>query len=103
MDDLPDVVADVNARIREIADRSVERESEWEFMCECGDPACQVRVSLTVAEYEDLLDSGGHVLALGHEPHPGARAQRLRDEAKALRAQAAHQLARAKKNTPPRA
>jgi hypothetical protein len=103
MDDLPDVVADVNARIREIADRSVEREAEWEFMCECGDHACETWVTLSVSQYEALVDSGEHVLAPGHAIAPGARAQRLRDDAKALRAQAAHQLARARKNTPPRA
>lgn len=36
--------------------------------CECGDPACQVLVSMTHAEYEDVRASGSRFLVgLNHE------------------------------------
>jgi hypothetical protein len=64
--DLPEVVAEVNARIREIAERSAAATDDWDFMCECGDPACQARVTLSVAEYEALQERKAPVLAPGH-------------------------------------
>ena len=59
-------MADVNARIREIADRSSARTDDWDFMCECGDPACHERVTLSVAEYEELQKRHEPVIAPGH-------------------------------------
>ena len=66
MEDLPDVVAEVNARIREIAERSAARTDDWDFMCECGDRACQERVTLSVAAYEELQKRREPVLAAAH-------------------------------------
>jgi len=66
LEDLPDVVAEVNARIREIAERSAASTDDWDFICECGDPACQERVTLSVAEYVELQKRREPVLAPGH-------------------------------------
>jgi predicted DNA-binding protein (UPF0251 family) len=71
---------------------------EWEFMCECGHDSCQETVFLTLDEFEALRDSRGAVLAEGHEVSQVARARLLRSAAQALRAQAEHQVRRAKKN-----
>jgi hypothetical protein len=97
---LPDVLAAVNARIREVAERSAERSSEWEFMCECGRPGCDERVKLSLRDYEALLTNRMPVLAPRHVQDQKARARGLRQDAKAVLAQAEHQLARTKKNTP---
>jgi hypothetical protein len=66
VEDLPDVVSEVNARIREIAERSAARADDWDFLCECGHPACQERVTLSVAEYEALQARKEPVLAPEH-------------------------------------
>ena len=99
MDELPSLVADVNARIREIAERSAERASDWEFMCECG---CGERVRLGLEEYEGLLAKGLPVVVPGHRPSATARARALQEDAAALRAQAEHQVGRALKGRKPR-
>ena len=86
---LPDILADVNAEIRAVAGRSAAKAGEWEFVCECGAPGCAARVTLTLADYEVLAENGAPVLAHGHTQSAAA---------KALHAQAQHQVARAKKN-----
>jgi hypothetical protein len=90
----------VNAEIRAVAARSAESTLQWEFLCECGRPDCSGRVLLTLAEYEAIRDGGAGVLAAGHRRSQTARAKRLRGEASALKAQAKHQLDRARKNVP---
>jgi multidrug efflux pump subunit AcrA (membrane-fusion protein) len=55
-------------------------------------------VALTVDAYAALHDSGRAVLAPRHRLSQVERARRLSEEAKALRAQAEHQVKRAKKN-----
>ncbi len=90
----------VNAAIREQA-AELEQGSqprEWEFWCECGEPGCRRSVWLTLAEYEQLRDHRQPVLAPGHEVSEVARAAVLAEEAAALRAQAVHQVRRAKRN-----
>jgi len=74
MEDLPSVLAEVNARIREVAERSTASGSEWEFMCECGRPGCDQRVRLSLSQYEALLSGRIAVLAPGHAQHEKARA-----------------------------
>jgi hypothetical protein len=76
----------------------VDQEQEWEFFCECGRYGCDKRVKLTVAAYRALHDDGCFVLAPGHQPSERERSRQLREEAKALRAQAELQTKRAKKN-----
>lgn len=76
-------------------------ELEWEFFCECGQESCHEHVFLTLDAYVALHDSGGSVLAEGHRLSQAERARRLREDAEALRAQAAHQVQRAKKNVQP--
>ena len=71
---------------------------EWEFMCECGHESCHQTVFLTLDAFEALRDCGQAVLAGGHEVSPVARARRTRSATRALRAQAEHQVRRAKKN-----
>ena len=71
---------------------------EWEFMCECGHGSCRETVFLTLDAFEAIRDSGEAVLAAGHAVNQIARARRVRSATQALRAQAEHQVRRAKKN-----
>jgi hypothetical protein len=73
-------------------------ELEWEFFCECGRDYCHEHVFLTLDAFIEIRDGGGAVLVEGHNLSQVDRARRLRDDAGALRAQAKHQLRRAKKN-----
>ena len=58
---------DVNERIREISDSFGQKDSTYDFQCECSDPECAERVVLTSAEYEFVrADSTRFVVAKGH-------------------------------------
>jgi hypothetical protein len=58
---------DVNERIREISDSFGQKDSTYDFLCECSDPECVERVVLTAAEYEFVrADSTRFVVAKGH-------------------------------------
>jgi hypothetical protein len=92
------VLVEVNLQIREAATDSIAQEQHWEFFCECGRPGCDEHVLLTIDAYSALHDGGGSVLAPGHRVNEVERAHRLSGEAEALRAQAGHQLRRARKN-----
>jgi len=87
-----------NRRILGAARASVAPDQEWDFLCECGRPDCYEYVTLTVHAYSVIRDGGGAVLARGHRLSQVERARRLQAEAEALRAQARHQVKRAKKN-----
>ncbi|MBV8480871.1 MAG: hypothetical protein JOY72_11290 [Actinobacteria bacterium] len=89
-------LTEVNRHILEVAVESPSGAHEWDFFCECGRADCYEHVNLTVDQYVSIRDTGGDVLATGHRASQTARAERLREEAKALRAQAEHQLRRAK-------
>ena len=97
------VLTEVNAHILEVATESVAVDEEWEFFCECGHPGCASQVGLTADAYELLRVAGGAILAPGHRFDARARSRALRDEALALRAQALHQVRRARKNLDDRA
>lgn len=93
------LLAQVNASIRELAGGSESAApGQWEFFCECGADDCHERVLLTLEAYSAIHDGGFAILSPGHRVHQGARAARLRHEAQALRAQAEHQLRRARRN-----
>jgi predicted DNA-binding protein (UPF0251 family) len=83
-------------------DLSVEQADTWDFLCECGADDCTEWVTLPVSEFEALREADEPILAPGHVAHPVRKsrrnAQRLVEEAKALRAQAAVQLKRAARN-----
>jgi hypothetical protein len=58
---------DVNERIREISDTFGQKDSTYDFLCECSDPECTERVVLTAAEYQHVrADSTRFVVAKGH-------------------------------------
>jgi hypothetical protein len=58
----------MNESIRGAVDRYGEDGHVYTFICECSDPACMERVSLTTTEYETVRASGTRfVLAPGHE------------------------------------
>ena len=58
---------DVNERIREISDTFGRPEETYDFLCECSDPMCAERVTLSRAEYEDVRsESTRFVVAKGH-------------------------------------
>jgi hypothetical protein len=51
-----------------------------DFFCECGDAACTLRVSLTLAEYEDVRRAPGRfVVTVGHHLGAGESAVRRTD------------------------
>jgi predicted Zn-ribbon and HTH transcriptional regulator len=100
--EVPDLLAEVNARVRELAESQSGGTATWDFRCECGDPDCSRPVPLTVAEYELLRAGGSPILAEGHE-QSRLRAAReasreLSSEAVALRQQARLQAERARRN-----
>jgi hypothetical protein len=88
----------VNEHILDAARESIAEEPDWEFFCECGNSGCHEHVMLTLDGYIALHDSGEAVLAAGHRLSQVERARALRSDAKALRAQAEHQVRRAKKS-----
>jgi hypothetical protein len=92
------LLAQVNASIRELAGGSETASAEWEFFCECGAAECHEQITLTLEAYSAIHDGGFAILAPGHRLGQRARAQRLIDETRALRAQAEHQIKRAKRN-----
>lgn len=60
---------DVNERINDSAQRLtvVSDAHDWEYFCECADPGCLERVSLTREEYEAIrADPTRFVLCPGH-------------------------------------
>jgi hypothetical protein len=99
------VRTDVNRHLRMAVKRFDVQDSEddaWDFLCECGSPDCKEWVTFPLSQYEELRNAGLAVLAPGHElrqeERSRRRARRLVEDAKALRAQAEHQLRRAARN-----
>lgn len=88
----------VNERIREgVGDRGWD-DHPYEFVCECSDPRCLERITLTVAEYEQIRADGAHfVLAPGHDQEEiedvvAASVQRIVVEKKGHAGETAHAL-----------
>src|SRR5690349_20321599 len=62
-----DFFRSLNERIREVAGRHGSDDHVYEFICECADSTCTVRVELTSAEYERIRTDGRRfVIAPGH-------------------------------------
>jgi hypothetical protein len=58
---------DVNRNIRLLATEvDPDDSSNWEFICECGDPDCTERVDLPLARYDELKHAEVALLAPGH-------------------------------------
>ena len=91
-------LTEVNVHILDAARDSISDEQCWEFFCECGRPDCHEHVMLDVNQYVALHDHDKAVLARGHHLSQMERARRLREESHALRAQAEHQIRRAREN-----
>jgi hypothetical protein len=94
----------LNEGIASVAVVTDERLSElnvWEFRCECGRSDCAAWVELDIREYEAIRATDEPILANAHETHAPAqaraRAARLSEEAKALRAQARQQTRRTRR------
>ena len=59
---------EVNNRIEDAAHALTFDNHLFEFMCECSNPDCTLRVQLTIAQYEDVRrDSTQFIVAPGHE------------------------------------
>jgi hypothetical protein len=57
----------VNERIKDVADGIPGIDEKYEFLCECADPSCTARITLTTAEYDEVRASPTRfVLAPGH-------------------------------------
>jgi rubrerythrin len=104
---MPDLLAEVNARVRELADPLSRRTDKCDFCCECGEPDCHEVVALSLAEYELLRATHSPILAEGHAlcRIRAARevSSELREESLALRQQAQVQAERARRNLDPAA
>ena len=48
------VFREVNERINDLADQFGLEEQPLDLVCECGDPTCVERISMTRGEYENL-------------------------------------------------
>jgi hypothetical protein len=59
---------DVNERIEDVAEEFDITSDPLDFICECGDPTCVERITMTHAEYEQVR-SDAHLFAVfpGHE------------------------------------
>jgi len=57
----------VNDNIRNVASQFASRDDPYEFVCECADSSCTMRMTLTLSEYEAVRASPVRfVLAPGH-------------------------------------
>src|SRR5215210_1802410 len=62
------VFREVNERIEGLADQFDLSGQPLDLVCECGDPTCLERISMTPPEYERLrADSGLFAVHPGHE------------------------------------
>jgi len=62
------VFRSVNERIQEVANAFKLEAEPLDLICECGNPSCVERISLSEAEYEELrADSHQFAVAPGHE------------------------------------
>ncbi|MGN6796893.1 MAG: STAS domain-containing protein [Gaiellaceae bacterium] len=86
----------VNTSIYEAATQSIAEGATWDFFCECGDPCCTERITLTQEGYGKLRDANRAIIAPGHRVDQTIRARALREDAHALRAQAQQQAKRAR-------
>jgi hypothetical protein len=90
---------EVNEAIAAIGRRFEVGDVGLDFFCECGAEACLERLSLTIAAFDGVRATPEPLLADGHplvrSAEANARAVKLRDSASAVRAQGAHQMARA--------
>ena len=60
---------DVNERVKDV-DRThnIPVDDRWDFLCECANSECLERLSLTLAEYEEVRESPtAFVILPGHE------------------------------------
>jgi hypothetical protein len=51
---------DVNERLQELGETFGVDGERTDFICECGDPACTERISLTLSEYEQVRAEATH-------------------------------------------
>jgi hypothetical protein len=59
---------DVNERLKGVSEGFGDVLPEFEIICECGNPICTQRISLTLDEYEQLRAVGTHfAIRRGHE------------------------------------
>lgn len=59
---------EVNERIQENADSRGRDEHVYEYLCECSNSDCTLRLELTAAAYEGVRSNSTHfVVAPGHE------------------------------------
>jgi hypothetical protein len=62
------IFRDLNDRIEEIAGAQGTDEHTFEFLCECSNIDCTLRLRLTLAAYEQArTDAAAFVVAPGHE------------------------------------
>jgi len=72
---MQELLAEVNSRIRELAERESHGAGESGFHRECGVTGCSELVSLSLEEYESARDALLPILAEGHLQSKTAAAQ----------------------------
>jgi len=99
--ELPDLLAEVNARISEYAAGADVAGVTWEFVCECGALECQERISRSLDAFDELRQTDEPVLAEGHtlsRPQLARRlSQTLIEDAASLSAEARQQVGRSRR------
>jgi hypothetical protein len=62
------VFRDVNENIKDVVSDLPGRDGTYEFVCECADSGCTMRITLTLAKYARIRSSPVRfVIAPGHE------------------------------------
>lgn len=62
------VFREVNERVRDVQEKFDVHAHSLDLICECGDPNCSERISMSVAEYEQVrADALQFAIAPGHE------------------------------------
>ena len=64
------ITRDENETIERLNDRLAPGVSREALQCECGDPACRVRLTLTHAEYENVRAYGSRFLITVNHENP---------------------------------
>ena len=59
---------EVNERIEDLAHTHADEDHIYEFLCECSNAECDLRLSLPLSTYEQArTDSAVFIVAVGHE------------------------------------
>jgi hypothetical protein len=64
------VFREVNERISDLGEQFGLEDQPLDLVCECGDPTCVERISMSRAEYEELRSDATHFAVHGRHVQP---------------------------------